>query len=227
MEEREGLGQASEAPQGHGPVSPFGPPEERARVFLAEYGERGRLVLEAAISAWRRITSLGLPRLGDFDYKTLVAEMRERGVRYRPNQLLRRLERDYDLIETSYKSSNQHWWVFRDREAVERALSGTTSPGTGAGGPVDDPRRVALLVKYSALEPQRLLEELRYYESRGGGLTERERERLRGLLLSRVDEVAELLARMREEGREAFGREVRVLEELLQLALMVSRRFFG
>lgn len=203
----------------------FGSPEERAIVFLSEYGERGKQVLEAALEAWRRAQSSPRPPLGDFDYRGLVEVLRERGIEYKPNQLLRRLERDYDLIETSYRSSSQHWWVFRDREALERALYRITSP-RAAGEVEEDPVAKALRIRYASLEPRSLRARLESFLERPR-LTLVEKDMVREIIDKHVERAGELLAKMRRHDPEAFGEEVRVLEEILGLASQVVEKHFS
>ena len=91
---------------------------ERLLEFLANYGERGLAVVRAAVEA--ALAGRGSPgvRLGDFSYREVVARLRSWGLDYNPSMLLRILERDYGVIETTYRSSNQHWWRFLDLNAV-------------------------------------------------------------------------------------------------------------
>jgi len=212
-----------------GGLARFGSVRERALVFLSEYGEKGRVLLESIIEAYHRVRERGGPLLGDFDYRTLVELLETKGGGSRPGRLLRVLEREYDLIETSYKSSRQHWWIIRDIEELRRALE-EASPrsrwASAEGGGHESARVEALRIRYRLLEPRRLLEELGLYESRGR-LSRFEKEGLREVLKGKVDEVAELIDAMRGVDPEVFREELEVLGEILERASRLSSRFFS
>jgi len=90
---------------------------------LYKYGEKAFIVLKTAYEIYQNNLISGKKLLGDFDFKTLINKLREKGFNYNPNQLLRIMERDFGIIETTYRSSNQRWWKFNDPSAVSKALS--------------------------------------------------------------------------------------------------------
>ncbi|EWG06931.1 MAG: hypothetical protein ASUL_07074 [Candidatus Aramenus sulfurataquae] len=92
---------------------------DRTIEALTKYGEKAKAVLRVALSIYDQN---GESELGHFDYKTLYSELQSLGYSWDPKMILRALERDFGIIETSYKSSNQHWWKFIDAEEVRNAL---------------------------------------------------------------------------------------------------------
>lgn len=89
---------------------------------ILKYGERAKVVLKAALDIAKEMKKGKRNVPGDFDIKMLNRKLREYGFNYNPSQLLRILERDYGIIETTYRSTNQRWWKFIDIESVEKAL---------------------------------------------------------------------------------------------------------
>ncbi|QKR00547.1 hypothetical protein GWK48_09300 [Metallosphaera tengchongensis] len=81
--------------------------------------DRAKVILKVALDI---VDERGRSEVGDFDYRTLVARLYELGHSFEPKMILRALERDYGIIETSYKSSNQHWWRFIDVDEVRDFL---------------------------------------------------------------------------------------------------------
>lgn len=122
------------------------------RDVLARYGSRAYYVLKAALEVAEENRRLGLDKLGDFDYRSLVLKLRSWGVEYNPSNLLRALEREYRLIRTVYRSSNQRWWVFTDARSVALELEGEGERG--------DPEEELLIVQMSVVDVDRLVAEL-------------------------------------------------------------------
>ena len=91
-------------------------------------------------------------KLGDFSFKSIKKRLSNYGLNYNPSPLLRILERDVGLIETSYKSSNQHWWKIVDLNLLKAAI--------GAGGSLNDPRIRLLRIQFYSLDPLSTLEYL-------------------------------------------------------------------
>ncbi|MCX8185294.1 MAG: hypothetical protein RMI56_03955 [Sulfolobales archaeon] len=89
---------------------------------LSRYGSRAYYVLKAAIEVAEENRKLRLAKFGDFDYRSLVSKLKSWGIEYNPSGLLRVLEREYGIIRTVYRSSNQRWWVFSDLSLVKLAL---------------------------------------------------------------------------------------------------------
>ncbi len=130
----------------------------RVKEFLEEYGERAALVLRAALEVSEEYKAAGKNVLGDFDYKGLVQKLKLKGISYNPSPLLRKLEREYGIIETTYKSEKQHWWKFIDEEAVREALEGEED--------VEDPKLIMLKVQAAALGLGEIKEKLKKLSSK-------------------------------------------------------------
>ncbi|AWS00505.1 hypothetical protein [Metallosphaera hakonensis] len=99
-------------------ISLIGGLKDRLTEALLKY-ERASIILRVALSI---VEDKGRSEVGDFDYRTLTSRLLEMGYDFEPKMILRALERDFGIIETSYKSSNQHWWRFIDLDAVKEAL---------------------------------------------------------------------------------------------------------
>ncbi|ARM75122.1 hypothetical protein [Acidianus manzaensis] len=96
--------------------------KDRTTEALLRFGDRAKIILKTAVAIAEENDKR---ELGDFDYKTLVEKLQEIGEDKDPKMILRALERDFGIIESSYKSSNQHWWKFIDIDSVKLALDGT------------------------------------------------------------------------------------------------------
>ena len=203
---------------------------ERVLEFLAEYGERGYAVLRAAVDAATSARGRRGVRLGDFSHREVVARLKAWGIDYNPSMLLRVLERDYGVIETSYRSSNQHWWRFLDLDAVAEALDAydqgvdATEPLEDDGEELLDPETELLRVQIASLDPAGMLEELRRLAAKPR-LNRAELARLRSLAFNELELAARLLRRAEELGYE--GPEVEMLRGALKLASKLSRRLLS
>ncbi|MCY0883039.1 MAG: hypothetical protein OWQ50_04410 [Acidianus infernus] len=122
---------------------------DRTTEALLRFGERCKLILKAAISI---AESNDKKELGDFDYKTLVEKLQEVGFDKDPKMILRALERDYGIIETTYKSANQHWWRFINIEEVKEAI----------GDEIEDPEIQLIKIQENSLNLAELERKLRF-----------------------------------------------------------------
>jgi hypothetical protein len=194
---------------------------ERVLEFLANYGERGLAVLKAATEAavaGRR--SRGV-RLGDFNYREVVARLRSWGLSYNPSMLLRILERDYGIIETSYRSSTQHWWNFIDVEAVLNAIE-EYEKGVSPTGSEDsdlDPEAELVRAQIAALGVDELIDTLRKLALKPS-LTRYDRALFRRLAFNELEAAVKLLHRAEQLGLE----EAELLREALSLASKIARK---
>ena len=200
---------------------------ERVLEFLAQYGERGYAVLRAAVDAAVAARGRGV-RLGDFSHREVVARLKAWGIEYNPSMLLRILERDYGVIETSYRSGNQHWWKFLDIDAVVEALD-EYDRGTGSGmdeeeDDIEDPEVELLRLQVASLDPEGLLSELRRLSAKPR-LSRSEIVRLRSLAFNEMEAVVRLLRRAEEMGYE--GPEVEILRDILRLGSRLARRLLA
>jgi hypothetical protein len=202
---------------------------ERVLEFLAQYGERGYAVLRAAVDAALSSRGGRGVRLGDFSHREVVARLRAWGIEYNPSMLLRILERDYGIVETSYRSGNQHWWRFLDLDSVVEALE-EYDHGTSAGveegdeEAIEDPEVELLRLQVASLDPGSLLEELRRLSAKPR-LGRAELARLRGLAFNELEAVVKLIRRAEELGYE--GPEIDMLKEILVLASRLSQRLLA
>jgi len=155
-----------------------------------------------------------------------VARLRAWGIEYNPSMLLRSLERDYGVIETSYKSSSQHWWRFIDIDAVAEALEmyekgyNTALEAEEDVGP-EDPELTLLLFQIASLNPHGVLEKLQKLASKPR-LTSADYAVLRSLAFNELPAIVEVLRRAEEIGYE--GEEVSTLREVLRLASELAAR---
>ncbi len=185
--------------------------------FLAKYGERGYAVLKAIIDEARK--PVKGPQLGDFSYKGVKARLASYGLDYNPSLLLAKLEKEYGVIETSYKSGGQHWWRIIDYKAIEEAVR----EWEGVDGEEElDPRARVLRIQFYSLEPEKLATMLARME-RQARLSRRDRTLLRRIAF----EVLPLIARFLEEAeeyRDELEYEVELAEDILAAAERVMTR---
>lgn len=183
----------------------------RLSEFLARYGERGYAVLRAIIeessSNWAGF------RLGDFSFKGVKKRLSSWGLDYNPSLLLARLEKEYGVIETSYKSSSQHWWVIVDREALEEAVREYEGVGEE---PSNEFRVKALKLQFYSLDPLGILKQLRRMLKQGR-LSAQEKRLLRRIAFEDIPLLVEF-AEKAVEYREALSRELAIVEEIIDVA---------
>ncbi len=197
---------------------------DRVLEFLAQYGERGLAVLKAAVEAALASRGPGV-RLGDFSYRDVVAKLRSWGLSYNPSMLLRILERDYGVIETSYRSSNQHWWRFVSLEEVVEALEAYEKgvDATEAEELEDDvdPEVELLRLQIASLDLPRLKTQL-YALLAKKKLTRHDLQQLRRLAFGELSQLTDLLRKAMEY--EELEEEVRMMKEILSLASKLARK---
>ncbi len=192
---------------------------DRTLEALNRYGDRAYLVLKAALEVSLDYASSRKALLGDFDYKGLVRKLMEQGVSYNPSPLLRALEREYGIIETSYRSGNQHWWRFIDRDAVREALAEYEGVSVDS---LSDPRVEVIRIQIASLDLPRIkkvLENLLRKER----LSDADKRLFRRIAFSELEDVAVLLEKA-VEYEDVLAEEVKMLREVLSLASMVSRK---
>ncbi|MET1100918.1 MAG: hypothetical protein ABWW69_00345 [Pyrodictiaceae archaeon] len=198
---------------------------KRVLEFLANYGEKGLLVLKAAVESALRDDKEGKIRLGDFSFREIVEWLKKHGIRYNPSMILRSLERDYGIIETSYHSSGQHWWNFIDLAAVIDALDRYEN---GASVEDDDiledvdPRIEVLRAQFAALGLDKVLARLRSLVSKPS-LTYQDRLFFSRFAFDILEHAASLYEKMLEF-EEEFSEELKILREVIILASKLSRR---
>ncbi len=197
--------------------------------FLASYGERGYAVLRAAVEASLNGSSKTI-RLGDFSYREVVAVLRENGVDYNPSMLLRILERDYQVIETSYRSGNQHWWRFVDLAAVmdaleeyEKGVEPVPEEDEGEEGEgIEDPRIAVLQAQFAALGVDEVYEKLARLAAKNR-FSRQDRLEFSRIAFTYLERIAMLYERMSEYS-DVFQEELALLARTLKAASLVARK---
>lgn len=185
----------------------------RLRSFLNDYGEKGKIVLQAAVMRAKEVYSNGENSLGDFDYKGLKKFLESMGYEYNPKAILTVMERKYGLIETSYRSSKQHWWRFYDFSAIERELNLSEKLEE------DDSRRI-IKAMYASLEPMRMVDILKKLAIKSR-LDYADKKLFRKIAFEDLIHVEEVLRRMTERESE-FQDEIRMLKDILRLTEEIS-----
>ncbi len=183
-----------------------------ADAFIARYGEKGYLLLRAILEASRE--ALARPGFGDFSYQGVRRALGRLGLEYNPSPLLGILEREYGLIETTYRSKGQRWWRILDRESIEeavRAYEGRPEPDPG------DPRLRLLRIQFRSLDPESLMDLLSRVAQRRR-LTRAERERLREVAFRDLPLLVDFLERARSEYPDELAEEIAYAEAILELA---------
>ncbi|WP_338603550.1 hypothetical protein V6M85_04540 [Sulfolobus tengchongensis] len=118
----------------------IGTVKDRTLEAILKYGDKARYILKAAINIAEENENR---ELGDFSYKQLVEKLEELGINYDPRMILRALEKDYGIIETTYKSANQHWWKFIDLEQTKLAFNNNDND--------EEPEISLIVIQYNSL----------------------------------------------------------------------------
>lgn len=173
------------------------------RIFVAEHGERARMLLRFILEE----SSRSREGLGDFSFKDIKERFKAAGIEYNPSPLLAKLEREIGIIETTYRSTTQRWWRVIDRDSIEEALGGERELSL---------RARVLRAQFYSLRPRELMDLLE--RAKGRQIGEAERARLRKAAFEELP----LLLRVVEEARasgeeEALADEIRLAETLIKL----------
>lgn len=181
------------------------------------YGQRFVAVMKTAIGIAKENRLRGGQLPGDFDYRTLVDRLNSIGVQYNPSLLLRALEREYGVIETSYRSSNQHWYRFRDLESVEQVLNSV------AGIDAEEEPEVAMVkIQIKALQIRYWLGKLKAISIKTR-LNRSDIELFRRFSFSVLPKLVRIL-RKAEEYEDQLYTEIGIVKEILSLAQIVAER---
>ena len=189
--------------------------------FIARYGERAYIVLRAIRDETN--SNWPMPRLGDFSLKGLKSRIKSYGVDYNPTPLLYKLEREYGVIDTTYKSSNQHWWRVVDAKAIEEAVR------EYEGRPIEEAGwRVKLLkIQFHSLDPERIMEDLKRMASLRR-LGESERRALRRIAFEDLPLIVRFLEEASSENSEELDRERVLAEKIVELAeAIIEVKLYG
>ncbi len=199
--------------------------EARILEFLVEYGERAYAVLRAALDSYFSSKSTNIFRLGDFSYREVTARLRSWGISYNPSMLLRILERDYGVIETSYRSNTQHWWKFVDVDAVIHALERYTSKSESIEDSeienLEDPEVALIITQIASLNPFELYDKLRKIAKKDR-LTKIDILFLRKIAFNEIELITSILKRAEKIGYESD--EIEILKSILSLVYTLSKK---
>jgi hypothetical protein len=187
--------------------------DDRLREFVVEYGERACIVLKAI----HEESSLGgRLKLGDFSIKGLKARLKSWGVEYNPTPLLLKLEKELNLIETSYRSTTQRWWRITNREALERALA--LCRGAPRSGDIEDPMVRLLRIQFHVLRPWEILETLRRIKAKDA-MSRSDLELLKRIVFNELPLLIELKGKVESLGYDSeLQEEVSVVERIIEIA---------
>ncbi len=183
--------------------------------FIAQYGERGRMLLRAIYEEAVYPSSEG--KLGDFSFKSIKKRLSNYGLSYNPSPLLRILEKEVRLIETSYKSSNQHWWKIVDLNLLKASI--------GAGGSINDPRIKLLRIQFYSLDPLGVLEYLEKLVKKKRVL-ESEKRRFKKIVFEVLPGIVDFLEES-EDYDEDLAVEREIANRILDIAETVSFKITG
>ncbi|BBD73048.1 hypothetical protein HS1genome_1437 [Sulfodiicoccus acidiphilus] len=186
----------------------LGEVRDRVAEALLKLGDRAETVLRAALEVSEARAD---PQLGDFDYRSVAERLRSSGMGD-PKMVLRVLERDFGVIETSYHSYNQHWWKFVDRDQVIEALGETS---------MEDPEVQLVRIQFNSLGVEELERKLRFMATKPT-ITDSDRRSFRELAFDVLPSLTELYRRASVHESTAY-----VCEEVLRimnLANVVSKR---
>lgn len=182
------------------------------------YGQKLYIVLSTAIKIAKlnRMKSLELP--GDFEHRALVEELEKQNFKYNPSMLLRVLEREYSIIETTYKTSNQHWYRFKDLGEVERALNMVMGIATD----VEDPDVAMLKIQLKSLQISYWVKKLKNMSIKGS-LSSADVKIFRKFAFDVLPKLIRILKKA-EEYEDKLYVEINLLKELISLASIIADR---
>jgi hypothetical protein len=131
-----------------------------------------------------------------------------------PKMILRVLERDFGVLETSYHSYNQHWWKFVDAEQIREAL----------GEEEVDPEVQLIRIQFDSLDVSGLEKRLRFMLTKPT-LTESDKRAFREMAFDVLPSLTELYRRA--SAREETANLTLDIGRVMALASQVSRRIAG
>ncbi|MCX8168030.1 MAG: hypothetical protein N3D82_03270 [Ignisphaera sp.] len=192
------------------------------RVALIEcyhrYGQKLLIVLRTAIAIARENRLRGGQPPGDFDYRTLVERLSSAGFHYAPSLLLRALEREYGVVETTYRSSNQHWYRFKDLESTEQALNYIA----GVDGAEEDPEVAMVRIQIKALQIRYWLGKLKSMSVKAR-LGRSDVELFRRFSFHILPKLVRIMRRA-EEYEDQLYTEIGIVREIVSIAQIVAER---
>lgn len=183
-----------------------------------KYGQKFYLVLSTAlkIAKVNRLKNIKMP--GDFEYREVVEELEKQGFKYNPSMLLRILEREYGLIETSYRTGNNHWYKFKDLEGIERALNAVL----GLASDIEEPNIAMIKIQVKSLQISYWLKKLKQMSIKSK-LSSVDIKVLQRFAFDVLPKIVKILKKA-EEYEDQLYAEINLLKELISLASVVADR---
>jgi len=182
------------------------------------YGQKLYMVLSTAIRIAKTNRLKGLKLPGDFEYRNLIEELEKQNFKYNPSMLLRILEREYNIITTTYKTNNQHWYKFKDLEEVERALNNSM----GFSLDVEDPTIAMLKIQIKSLQVNYWSKRLKQMSIKDK-LSSADIKLFQKFAFNVLPKIVKILWKA-EEYEDQLYAEVNILKELISLANVVADR---
>lgn len=182
------------------------------------YGQKLYIVISTAIKIAKTNRMKGGNLAGDFDYKSLVEELEKINYSYNPSMMLRVLEKEYGIIETSYRSNNQRWYRFKDLEEVERALNSIAGIDIG----VEDPEIAMLKIQMKSLQIGYWVKKLKQMSIKEN-ISSTDVEIFKRFAFNILPKFVKILKKA-EEYEDQLYVEINVLKEILSLATIIADR---
>jgi len=177
--------------------------DTKLKEFIIEYGERACILLKAI---YEESSSQRELKLGDFSVKGLKSKLKSWGIDYNPIPLILKLEKELNIIETSYRSTTQRWWRILDRGILERALRECNI--TPQHRILEDSRARILKIQLHILKPWEILGMLKNIQSKNT-MTKSDLELVKRIAFNELP----ILIKIKEEA-ESLGYNIGLREEL-------------
>jgi len=178
--------------------------------FLAKYGDRGYYVLKSLLDASKTYKKA---KLGDFDLRDLKDFLIKYGLDYNPVPLLAKLEKEYQIIRTTYKSGSQHWWNIINKKALEDAVYGYE----GNSGNTQDPKLKLLKIQFYSLDPEHIYNILEKISKRKK-LSSEEKDLLKKIAFNDLPMIVEFLTKAKPEYENELLNEIDMAEKIIDMA---------
>uniref|UniRef100_A0A7C2ZMN0 Uncharacterized protein n=1 Tax=Ignisphaera aggregans TaxID=334771 RepID=A0A7C2ZMN0_9CREN len=182
------------------------------------YGQKLCIVLSTAVKIAKMNKLKGLDLPGDFEYRELVDELEKQNFRYNPSMLLRVLEREYNIIETTYKTSNKHWYRFKDIEEVERALNSVM----GVESNIEEPDLAMIKIQIKSLQIAYWVKKMKHLSIKGK-LNSADIKTFQKFAFNVLPKIVKIIKKA-EEYEDQLYAEISLLKELISLSMLVADR---
>jgi len=192
--------------------------KDRILDAIMRYGEKAYIVLKTALELSNENDNA---MVGDFNYRDLIERLKIKGIKYNPSNMLKILEKEYGIIETTYKSERHHWWKFIDKNAVEEALSDYVNTNTKQVHHIDLDLKL-IEIQLNSLELDRLRDILNYLAKKPY-LTENDLWTFRRIVFNELELIVKLHKKLIAYEHN-FKDEIRLIEHIIELASLVSRK---